>query len=77
MRRLPARASDHHLAPRRAPHSGHAAPAGNPAQLAHGERVMGAMLEGAKATGSTLIAEDLGVIPDFVRQSLTALGVPA
>ena len=51
-------------------------PAEEPAQLAHGERVIGAMLAGAKGAGATLIAEDLGVIPDFVRLSLTALGVP-
>ena len=45
-------------------------------QLAHGERVIGAMLAGAKGAGAQLIAEDLGVIPDFVRRSLAALGVP-
>jgi 4-alpha-glucanotransferase len=51
-------------------------PAAEPDQLAHGERVIGAMLEGARDDGAQLIAEDLGVIPDFVRRSLTALGVP-
>ncbi len=51
-------------------------PGEEPAQLAHGERVIGAMLAGAKSTGAQLIAEDLGVIPDFVRLSLARLGVP-
>lgn len=51
-------------------------PAEEPAQLAHGERVIGAMLEGAKSANAQLIAEDLGVIPPFVRRSLEALGVP-
>ena len=51
-------------------------PAEEEAQLAHGERVIGAMLEGAKSADAQLIAEDLGVIPDFVRRSLATLGVP-
>jgi len=51
-------------------------PAEEPAQLAHGERVISAMLEGARSDGAQLIAEDLGVIPDFVRRSLATLGVP-
>jgi 4-alpha-glucanotransferase len=51
-------------------------PAEEPAQLAHGERVIGAMLEGAKSANAQLIAEDLGVIPDSVRRSLATLGVP-
>lgn len=40
-------------------------------QLAHGERVMTA-LGGA----GRVVAEDLGVVPDFVRESLTRLGIP-
>lgn len=51
-------------------------PSEQPAQLAHGERVIGAMIEGAKADGAQLVAEDLGLIPDFVRTSLAKLSVP-
>jgi 4-alpha-glucanotransferase len=51
-------------------------PSEEPAQLAHGERVIGAMLEGAQSAGAQLVAEDLGVIPDFVRRSLAKLSVP-
>lgn len=46
------------------------------AQLAHGERVISAMVEAGRERGAELIAEDLGVIPDFVRPSLARLGVP-
>jgi 4-alpha-glucanotransferase len=45
-------------------------------QRAHGERVIGAMLDSARALGAELIAEDLGTVPDFVRTSLAGLGVP-
>jgi 4-alpha-glucanotransferase len=52
------------------------APAFSPAdeidQLAQGERVMKAFLD----AGATVIAEDLGVVPDFVRDSLRTLGIP-
>ena len=41
-------------------------------QLAQGERVMKAFLD----AGATVIAEDLGVVPDFVRDSLRQLGIP-
>lgn len=51
-------------------------PADEPAQQAHGEAVIGAMIAGAAETGAQLVAEDLGVIPNFVRPSLTAMGVP-
>jgi 4-alpha-glucanotransferase len=34
------------------------------------------VLEIFKATGATLMAEDLGTVPDFVRASLERLGVP-
>ncbi len=47
-------------------------PTGEEAQRAQGE----AVLEAFAASGAELIAEDLGVIPDFVRASLTRLGVP-
>ncbi len=51
-------------------------PSEEPAQKAHGEAVIGAMIEAAKETGAGLVAEDLGVIPDYVRPSLAAMGVP-
>jgi 4-alpha-glucanotransferase len=41
-------------------------------QLALGERLMAIFTE----CGARIIAEDLGVVPDFVRESLTALGIP-
>ena len=47
-------------------------PATEPAQRAQGEALLGILLE----TGATIVAEDLGVVPDFVRESLTRLGVP-
>jgi 4-alpha-glucanotransferase len=43
-----------------------------PAQRRLGEQVLAVFRE----TGTEIIAEDLGVIPDFVRQSLSELGVP-
>lgn len=42
------------------------------AQRALGERVLGIFL----ASGATIVAEDLGVVPDFVRASMARLGVP-
>jgi 4-alpha-glucanotransferase len=57
------------------PHDGGAAaftPADQDAQSALGERVLGVFRE----PGSEIIAEDLGVVPDFVRDSLGRLGVP-
>jgi 4-alpha-glucanotransferase len=45
------------------------------AQLEHGEAVIRAMLEAARAGGAELIAEDLGIIPPYVRTSLPKLGV--
>ena len=48
------------------------APADEPAQRVQGE----ALLEILRDTGATIIAEDLGVVPDFVRESLTRIGVP-
>ena len=41
-------------------------------QLAQGERLMRLFQE----SGATLIAEDLGTVPDFVRESLAELGLP-
>ncbi|OFW28396.1 MAG: 4-alpha-glucanotransferase [Acidobacteria bacterium RIFCSPLOWO2_12_FULL_65_11] len=46
-------------------------PADEPTQTALGERLLGIF----RATGSTIVAEDLGVVPDFVRASLARLGV--
>lgn len=51
-------------------------PAIEAAQLAHGERVITAMIEGAASTGARLIAEDLGCIPEYVPPSLERMGVP-
>jgi len=47
-------------------------PADEPAQRAQGERVLAAF----RSAEALVIAEDLGIIPDFVRASLTSLGVP-
>jgi 4-alpha-glucanotransferase len=46
-------------------------PSEEPDQLANGEAVLGICEEGAQ-----VVAEDLGVVPDFVRASLTRLGIP-
>jgi 4-alpha-glucanotransferase len=46
-------------------------PADEPAQIRNGERVLGIFSNGAR-----VIAEDLGTVPDFVRESLTRCGVP-
>jgi len=57
------------------PHDGAAPqfiPADEPSQIALGERVLGVFRE----PGTEVIAEDLGVVPDFVRASLARLGVP-
>jgi 4-alpha-glucanotransferase len=47
-------------------------PAQEEPQLALGERVLGVFGE----SGAEIIAEDLGTVPDFVRESLARLGVP-
>ena len=47
-------------------------PPDEPSQIALGEAVLNIFLE----SGAEIIAEDLGVVPDFVRQSLARLGVP-
>jgi 4-alpha-glucanotransferase len=47
-------------------------PADEPSQIVQGERVLRAFM----ASGTQVVAEDLGVIPDFVRASLARLGVP-
>ena len=47
-------------------------PAEEPAQTAQGERLMRLFLD----SGARVIAEDLGVVPDFVRESLARLHIP-
>jgi 4-alpha-glucanotransferase len=47
-------------------------PPDEPAQIHQGERV----LEVLSAAGARLVAEDLGLIPDFVRDTLLRLGIP-
>src|SRR6185295_8251519 len=47
-------------------------PSLEPEQVALGERVLAVM----RAPGAEIIAEDLGVVPDFVRASLARLDVP-
>jgi len=47
-------------------------PPDEPSQLALGEKVL-ALLRGA---GAEIIAEDLGTVPDFVRESLARLSIP-
>jgi len=49
-------------------------PSAEPDQLARGTTVLRAML--AAAGPGSVIAEDLGVIPDFVRSTLTSLEIP-
>lgn len=47
-------------------------PATEPEQTAQGEAILRILLE----AGGVIIAEDLGVVPDFVRESLARLDVP-
>ena len=47
-------------------------PAAEPDQISLGER----LLDVFRSAGAEVIAEDLGVVPDFVRASLERLGVP-
>lgn len=49
-------------------------PAEEPAQQARGEKVLRAMI--AASGPNAVIAEDLGVIPDFVRETMRALELP-
>ena len=49
-------------------------PEGEELQRAHGERVLRAMVHEARP--AKVIAEDLGVIPPFVRETLRELGIP-
>jgi 4-alpha-glucanotransferase len=57
------------------PHDGSApqfTPGGEDAQTRLGEKV----LEVLRSAGAEIIAEDLGIVPDFVRESLARLSVP-
>ncbi|MBA3296989.1 MAG: 4-alpha-glucanotransferase [Acidobacteria bacterium] len=47
-------------------------PSDEPTQRAQGERILRALQD----AGAELVAEDLGVVPEFVRESLAAMGVP-
>ncbi len=47
-------------------------PVGEHAQRAMGERLLSMFAE----SGATIVAEDLGTVPDFLRETLTALGLP-
>ena len=47
-------------------------PADEPSQTALGERILRVFLE----SGAQIVAEDLGVVPDFVRASLARMHVP-
>jgi len=47
-------------------------PADEPSQLALGERVLDVLM----STGIEIVAEDLGTVPDFVRESLARLSIP-
>jgi len=47
-----------------------------PAQIARGEKVLNALVSAAKSVNASVIAEDLGTIPPFVRSSLERLSVP-
>lgn len=51
-------------------------PAKEADQEQHGEQVVRAMMEAAAESGARLVAEDLGVVPDFVRTTLNRLEVP-
>jgi len=47
-------------------------PPDQPHQLAQGERLMELFI----ASGARIVAEDLGSVPEFVRESITRLGLP-
>jgi 4-alpha-glucanotransferase len=51
-------------------------PAFSPPDEAEQERLGEAVLAALRGAGATVVAEDLGIIPDFVRRSLVRQGVP-
>jgi 4-alpha-glucanotransferase len=55
---------------------GHFEPRDEDAQLARAHRELGAIGEEAARGGAQVIAEDLGVIPVFVRKALAAMHLP-
>jgi len=67
---------------RKAGERGYFDPDGDSAQRAHGERVLRAIIDeaaragGGHGGGAQVIAEDLGVIPPFVRETLRDLAAP-
>ena len=50
----------------------HFTPSDEPSQTAQGERILRVL----KEPGARIIAEDLGIVPDFVRASLARLNIP-
>jgi 4-alpha-glucanotransferase len=54
----------------------HFIPGTEPEQIARGEAVLRALVESAATVGASLVAEDLGTIPPFVRTSLERLAIP-
>jgi 4-alpha-glucanotransferase len=54
----------------------HWMPSEEPAQIARGEKVLTALLSSSRSVRAHVIAEDLGTIPPFVRESLARLSVP-
>ncbi len=63
-----------HPAPGQEPPKGAFDPPEDPAQQARGETVLRAMIDAAGP--NAVIAEDLGVIPEFVRETMKTLGLP-
>ena len=47
-----------------------------PDQILRGEKALNAIVEAAASVGASIVAEDLGTIPPFVRASLETLGIP-
>ncbi|MEO8799058.1 MAG: 4-alpha-glucanotransferase [Polyangiaceae bacterium] len=58
------------------PKKGHFEPENEAAQTERGARMLGVMVDEARSAGTELIAEDLGVVPDWVRAVMREKGVP-
>jgi 4-alpha-glucanotransferase len=54
----------------------HFVPGSEREQIARGEAVLRALVEAAGTVGASIVAEDLGTIPPFVRTSLDRLAIP-